>query len=99
MHHAIEYIEENLHQPLSLDNVAQQCGFSKYHFHRIFQSCVGSTVTEYIRMRRLANASAALLYTNKRILDILSIINLARKNPSQEHLKKCTSFHLEHIEK
>lgn len=70
MHHAIEYIEENLHQPLSLDNVAQQCGFSKYHIHRIFQSCVGSTVTEYIRMRRLANASAALLYTNKRILDI-----------------------------
>lgn len=28
------------------------------------------TITEYNRMRRLANASAALLYTNERILDI-----------------------------
>lgn len=28
------------------------------------------TVIEYIRMRRLANASATLLYTSERILDI-----------------------------
>ncbi|WP_370046800.1 helix-turn-helix domain-containing protein [Lysinibacillus sp. RC79] len=64
------YVEENIHEPLTLENIARQSNFSKYHFHRIFQSSVGMTVTEYIRMRRLANASVALLHTSERILDI-----------------------------
>ncbi len=66
----ILYVEENLDKPLTLENIASQSHFSKYHFHRIFQSSIGMTVTEYIRLRRLANASSALLYTNERILDI-----------------------------
>ncbi|MFJ6207553.1 helix-turn-helix domain-containing protein [Lysinibacillus sp. NPDC092081] len=66
----ITYVEENLHEPLTLEKIARQSNFSKYHFHRMFQSSVGMTVIEYIRMRRLANASAALLYTSERILDI-----------------------------
>lgn len=66
----ILYMEENLHEPLNLEKIAAQSNFSKYHFHRIFQSSIGMTVTEYIRLRRLANASSALLYTNERILDI-----------------------------
>ncbi|MGE7624725.1 helix-turn-helix domain-containing protein [Viridibacillus sp. NPDC096237] len=66
----IIYVEENLHELLTLENIAQQSNFSKYHFHRIFKTLVGMTVTEYIRMRRLANASVALLYTSERILDI-----------------------------
>ncbi|MBN6188281.1 helix-turn-helix domain-containing protein [Aneurinibacillus sp. BA2021] len=66
----ILYVEENLHEPLTLENIAAQSNFSKYHFHRIFQSTVGMKVTEYVRLRRLANASSALLYTSERILDI-----------------------------
>lgn len=66
----ILYVEENLHEPLTLESVASQSYFSKYHFHRIFLSSIGMTVTEYIRLRRLANASSDLLYTNERILDI-----------------------------
>jgi len=66
----ILYVEENLHEPLTLESIASQSYFSKYHFHRIFQSSIGMTVTEYIRLRRLANASSDLLYTNERILDI-----------------------------
>lgn len=67
---SIEYVEEHLHEPLKLEDIAWQSGFSKFHFHRIFQSSIGMSITEYIRMRRLANASAALLYTKERILDI-----------------------------
>lgn len=63
-------MEENLHEPLNLESIASKSNFSKYHFHRIFRCLVGMTVTEYIRLRRLANASSALLYTSERILDI-----------------------------
>jgi len=66
----ILYVEEHLEEPLTLEKVASRSHFSKYHFHRIFQSTVGMTVMEYIRLRRLANASSALLYTGERILDI-----------------------------
>lgn len=67
---SIMYIEEHLHEPLTLEDIARQSNFSKFHFHRIFQKLAGMTITEYIRMRRLANASAALLYSKERILDI-----------------------------
>ncbi len=66
----IEYIEENLHEELSLESTAQHAGFSKFHYHRIFQKEVGVTVSEYIRYRRIANAANLLLYSDEKIIDI-----------------------------
>lgn len=66
----IDYIEEHLHETLKIERFAKHVGFSKYHFHRIFKSIVGMSISEYIRMRRLARASAMLLYTNEKIIDI-----------------------------
>ncbi len=42
---AIDFIEENLLEPITLKEVAGEAGFSQYHFHRIFQSILGSSVT------------------------------------------------------
>lgn len=66
----INYIEKHLEHPLTVEEIAEQAGFSKFHFHRIFLEEVGMSITEYIRMRRMANAAVALLFTNNRILDI-----------------------------
>ncbi|USK70499.1 helix-turn-helix transcriptional regulator [Peribacillus asahii] len=66
----IEKIEMSLHEELSLENIASFAGFSKYHFHRIFQKEVGVTVSEYVRYRRITNAAALLMYTDEKILDI-----------------------------
>ncbi|AIQ50388.1 transcriptional regulator [Paenibacillus sp. FSL R7-0331] len=66
----IEYIETSLHEELPLERIAQFIGFSKYHYHRIFQKEVGVTLSEYIRYRRIANAANLLLYTDKKIIDI-----------------------------
>jgi len=59
-----------LHEKLSVDDICDVVNFSKYHFHRIFQSSVGVSVAAYIRMRRLANAASNLLQTDERIIDI-----------------------------
>lgn len=67
---SIDYIEVNLHEDLTLDSIAQSAGFSKYHYHRIFQKEVGVTASEYIRYRRIANAANILLYTDGKIVDI-----------------------------
>lgn len=67
---AIDWIEAHLHEEMYADGIAYVAGFSKYHFHRIFQSVVGISVSEYIRMRRLTNAATMLLHTEERIIDI-----------------------------
>lgn len=66
----IHWIESHLHEPISANDIDEVTGFSKYHFHRVFQTSVGMSVTEYIRMRRLANAASTLLNTDERIIDI-----------------------------
>ncbi|MEX1376616.1 MAG: AraC family transcriptional regulator [Eubacteriales bacterium] len=67
---AIEYIESNLANSLSLFEISDVSGYSIPHFYRIFGAMVGCTVKEYIRMRRLSNAVIDIITTKRSILDI-----------------------------
>jgi AraC-like DNA-binding protein len=67
---ALNYIETNLSEELSLDEIANAVGFSKFYFNRTFQSDIGMPVYDYIRKRRLANAASLLLSTDVSIIDI-----------------------------
>lgn len=84
----IEYIETNLHEELSLESIAQFAGFSKYHFHRVFQNEVGVTASEYIRYRRIANSANMLIYTDERILDIASYYRFETQESFTRTFKK-----------
>lgn len=75
IHKSIEFIEDHLDQPLSLENVSKEAGFSKFHFHRIFKKYVGKSLIDYIRYRRISSSAQMLLYTNERILDIALYFN------------------------
>ncbi len=66
----ISWIEMHLCEPLRADDVANAIGLSKYYLHRIFQRSTGMSCTDYIRMRRLANAASTLIHSNERIIDI-----------------------------
>ncbi len=70
VHEAILHIEANLDEEINLAEVAEQAGYSVFHFGRIFQGVTGETVMDYVRKRRLTEAAKALVQTNKRILDI-----------------------------
>ncbi|MGM1050243.1 MAG: helix-turn-helix transcriptional regulator [Bacillota bacterium] len=67
---SVSYIEQHLLEDIRLENVANHAAVSMFHFHRIFQSIVGMSVTEYIRQRRLTHAGGELARTDKRVLDI-----------------------------
>ncbi|GAA6140103.1 AraC family transcriptional regulator [Arenicella sp. 4NH20-0111] len=58
----IRFIEDNLHQRISLSDVASVSHFSVYHFHRIFTAIVGETVNDYIVRRRLERAVNHLVF-------------------------------------
>ena len=51
----IFYIEQNYNYDLTLEELSKVAGFSKYHFHRIFNSIVGENVSDYIRRVRLSS--------------------------------------------
>ncbi|WP_236413732.1 AraC family transcriptional regulator [Paenibacillus sp. JJ-223] len=63
-------IETRLHEPLGLEEIAAEAGLSPYHYHRVFRKEVGMTVTDYIRHRRMSQASTLLRSTDMGILDI-----------------------------
>ncbi|MBP1157386.1 MULTISPECIES: helix-turn-helix transcriptional regulator [unclassified Paenibacillus] len=64
------YNEHRRKNELYLETIAQYTAISKYHFHRLFHSNVGMTLTSYIRRRRLSNAASELITTERRILEI-----------------------------
>ena len=56
----LSYINENLHDPLGVEQLAEQVYLSKYHFMRLFKAQTGSTVHGYIRQKRLLQAARLL---------------------------------------
>jgi len=65
----IFYIEQNYGYELSLEELANVAGFSKYHFHRIFKSITGENLNDYIRRVRLSSTTLKLK-TNQKITQI-----------------------------
>lgn len=65
----LEYVDNHLQEELTMEILAQQIGFSAYHFCRMFRGETGYSVMEYVRRRRLAFA-AAELNTSKKIIDV-----------------------------
>lgn len=53
MQKTIDYIEENLKAEITADELAEQAGFSIYHFYHLFGSYIGIPVLAYITKRRL----------------------------------------------
>lgn len=66
----IDYIENNLDRQLSLDEIAKEAAYSKFHLNRMFCECVGCTIYKYIQMRRLTVAAEKLVDTKKPIVEI-----------------------------
>mgnify|MGYP000456262417 FL=1 len=70
MVNVVNYIQQNLDNELTLEELAQQANFSSYHFHRIFSGMLGESVKELIRRLRLERAAVQLRTSTASILDI-----------------------------
>lgn len=67
---ALNYVEEHLQEDMKLETLANTAALSPYYFQRLFARLVGKTVKEYIKLRKLAKASEALLNKENRIIDV-----------------------------
>ncbi len=67
---AVMYIENNLHENITVNYVAKETGYSYYHLTRLFKSMFGESVGSYIKKRRLVSSTKELLYSDKKVIDI-----------------------------
>lgn len=65
----IRYINENLHEDLSLESLAAMFYMSKYHLLREFKRNTGYTIHQYIQKKRLIMASM-LLKDNMKVTEV-----------------------------
>ncbi|MEK0317689.1 AraC family transcriptional regulator [Cohnella sp. 56] len=67
---AMDYIEANLTDSISYDEIARKACCSTYHFQRMFPFITGVSLSEYIRRRRLTLAAFELQTTNAKVIDV-----------------------------
>lgn len=71
IHKVQDYIEQHFGQPMSIDELSNAAGFSKYHFSRIFQSMLHESLAHYVNRIRMENALFLLAHrADKNITDI-----------------------------
>ena len=71
----IEYIEENIKEKITLEDIASYSNFTKFHLLRIFKAIVNLSVMEYVRGRKLSCSINDLLNTDFKIIIHLFKVN------------------------
>lgn len=64
MKRVTDYILAHLHEQLSLETLAQQVGFSAYHFTHLFRHTTGETPHQFVLSKRLEQAQCLLTQTD-----------------------------------
>lgn len=67
---ALEYIDRNLGENIRTSSISAKLHISEYYLCHEFKKCIGSTVSEYIVSKRLAEAKNMLCETDRSISEI-----------------------------
>ena len=57
-----EYIEDNILEPLTLDDISENVNISKFHLLRIWKGATSTGLMEYVRRRRIALSLGDLIH-------------------------------------
>ena len=67
---AVQYIDDNLTNTLSLEELSKFVGFSPIYFHNMFKTSTGLTLHQYVEILRIKKASTLLVTTNMTLAQI-----------------------------
>jgi AraC-like DNA-binding protein len=65
-----DYINNHFNENITLDQVADLAGFSKYHFSRIFRQYADTSFYQYLNNRRILQATKLLMGTDMSIMEV-----------------------------
>lgn len=85
-----DYIDSHLYAALTVDELSRCANFSRYHFQRQFSEYVGMSVTRYIQLIRMRQASYQLVFQpQRRIIDIGLEAGFENPESFSRAFKKC----------
>ena len=64
------YVENHLHEPITLKNLADAAGYSPWHAAKIFKELLGKSPFEYMRSLRLSRAALILRDHEEKVVDV-----------------------------
>lgn len=67
---ALDFVVCHLDQPCTVEAVAAEAAFSRYHFQRIFRAMTGESITELVRRLRLERAAQRLRHESVNVLEV-----------------------------
>ncbi len=70
IYRVIDYVEDNLTNPISLEELAELSGYSLRHFQRLFREKSSENIMDYVRGRRLTLAMEEITKAEKSIIEI-----------------------------
>ncbi len=65
-----EFIEDNLHRTISLEDLASVVNVSRFHFSRLFKRSIGSTAINFVEQCRIRRAQALIADTDLPLAEI-----------------------------
>ncbi len=65
-----DYINEHFQENITLDQVADMAGFSKFHFSRIFKQYADISFYQYLNRKRIMHAATLLLEPDLTVLEV-----------------------------
>ncbi|QBD75753.1 AraC family transcriptional regulator [Ktedonosporobacter rubrisoli] len=90
MNHLVDFILAHLSENLSLETLAQQVGFSPYHFARLFQETTGKSPHQFVKQQRIERAKKLLRETDVPLAQVA----LESGFSNQSHLTRVFKHHL-----
>ena len=85
---AIQYIQQNTNQHITVGDVAQYAGFSKSYFSTYFRETLGFTVSDFILRCKLEEGRRLLQFTKKPISTISTFLCFSSQSHFQTAFKK-----------
>jgi AraC-like DNA-binding protein len=84
----VEFLDNRLDRSISLDDLAQLTGFTKWHFMRRFNTTYGTSPHNFITDRRIARAKQLLVSSELPIVQVAIEVGMTHNHFSRTFLKR-----------
>ncbi|MBQ2530561.1 MAG: helix-turn-helix transcriptional regulator, partial [Treponema sp.] len=88
----IDYIYDNLHCKIQMEDLSHEAGLSKTYLSKLFHKETGKTVAQYIMEKKLDAAKNLLMFTEHSSLEIANYLNFSSESHFISVFKKSTGL-------
>ena len=88
----IDYIYDNLHARITVEELADYLEMNPSYLSRLFKKEVGTSISEYIRMKKIETAKNMLVYSEYKPVDVAQILAFPSQSYFTEAFRKVTGL-------